>query len=51
MPIIKFTLSGFQFDVLFAAVDDFKFVKRVLNQKMADSAQYKEEWRRLSETT
>ena len=33
VPIIKFSLYDVQFDVLFAAVDDFKFVKRVLSGK------------------
>jgi poly(A) polymerase len=53
VPIIKFKLFDVQFDVLFAAVDDFKLIKRILhnNNKFMDTTQYKEDWRRLSETT
>jgi poly(A) polymerase len=54
VPIIKFKLFEVQFDVLFASVDDFSSIKRIIdkpNFKQADQNQIKEEWRRLSETT
>jgi poly(A) polymerase len=48
VPIIKFTLFDVQFDVLFAAVDDFRILKRVLSGGDGSS---RDEWRRLSEAT
>jgi poly(A) polymerase len=47
VPIIKFSLYEVQFDVLFAALDDLKHLKRLIKGKQIGN----EEWRRLSEAS
>ena len=49
VPIIKFVLKGFYFDVLFAAMDDVKRLHSML-KKVADKG-LNDEFSRLSENT
>ena len=46
VPIIKFSLYNVQFDVLFAAVDDLRHLKKFIKQDQGN-----EDWRRLSEAS
>lgn len=46
VPIIKFSLFDVQFDVLFAAVDDLRHLKKFIKQD-----HHNDDWRRLSEAS